>query len=469
MICSVRTALKKVFITALTALLFLPASGCEGITGSSENKADLDPEEESVFSFWVKLKLSPEIPMRYQVVRVYLSGENAEKIGISAGPFDGSRFKITVPQKYKNTEQRFTIEFTRKTSYLDQIPEISKYPVVMGILKAFYYTTPDKDDAGDPLPLVELPDTGGEIELPDNNLGSLITVDELNMGYGEQSRDILANIPGLPPMFKVELNQAGVQQYTTAGYRAYVGLAVKPETPIDRILEASGGMHINPNDFEGFCGGDDWYLILKENTSLKKGDPVRIWIIFTHENLLPRLYYEDVENGLPDVFSVITLTPVFAGLPISNLVFAALLVPSGPWSGKNDSFVMISPCNYSSTWIPTAGIFTGFTGEFRGAGFSVTGLNFAASSDDYGFFSSVTNGIISDVSINIGSYTSGAASNLGGAAGRASGTTQIRNVHVTGALLSGASNTGGIAGYAEPSVTVEDCTQTVAAKDVGNR
>ena len=463
----------------MAVLAALMSAACSA-AGSTD-----EPEE---VTYWVELNLSPEIRVKYTVRRVFLLGPNGEKIGNSLGPFN-DRFKVIVPAKYVGTAQRFSVEFSRETSYLDDILKEEEFQTALAILKSFHYSTsPAEQD------LVLLPEDRSQVILlppmPASGPQPVINEGNMSMGYSEQSKDILANIPNIPPMFPVAMNPTTkMQYYFDNSYRAYVGFLTHRN---DAVTLKNG--QIDPTDYLGFAGGDDWYLVLQNKNAVREGDPARLWLIYTHPSAAPRLYYEDII--IPELFATITVKPDFAGIPIDSALFQALATGVIPISNpETESYTFISKVNNAGAlpppfaslpWPISTSIFNGpFKGEIHGGGFKVTGLNLDATQANNGFVRELTQrtpsqgyalaGVIADLNLEISSVTGSTGTNLGGVAGYVhDAAALIKGVNVTGIpnmLDTKATNVGGIAGKVVglgSTVTIEDVTQNVATYDIGD-
>jgi hypothetical protein len=462
-------------MAALAALAVVMGAACSAAGGG---------ESTNEITYWVELKLAPEIKVKYTVRRVFILGPGGEKVGNSLGPFNG-RFKVILPAKYAGTAQRFSVEFSRETSFLDDLLKDESYQTALAILKSFHYSTsPDPDD------LVPLPEDRSQVIVLPQDPGAVIDENNISMGYSEQSKDILANMPNIPPMFPVAFHPgANMQYYADNGYRANVGFV----THITDELQLGSGQSIDPTKYLGFAGGDDWYLIL-QSKALKEGDPLRMWILYTHESKSPRLYYQNIV--LPALFSVITVQPSFAGLPIDRSLFQLLAIGALPIADKeSESYTFVSreynagalpPPFATSVWPISSSIFNGiFKGEIHGGGFKVTGLKLDATQPNNGFVRELTDrsvstytfaGVIDDLVLQIASVSGLGGANLGGVAGYVHGSALISNINVTGTqllMLDGkAANAGGIAGKVpgadlDVTVNITNTTQNVASFDIG--
>jgi hypothetical protein len=508
--------IKKVGLTFLAvgcALLFSTCNtpSSEKDTSDGDSSGTLDGETGKI-AFWVKLNLSDDVIAKYQVVRAFIVNDDSAQIGNTSGPFS-DRFKITVPEEYAETEQRFIVEFLRVNSPLDEIVQLQQFPIALGILKAFYYEIPNDTIAEKPL----VPPPGGELVLPPD--GEIKTAD-LKMGYGPKSIDILQNIPNLPKLYKIDLDltDTGIVPYIADWYRAQLGVVTKISSagePAGLGIDPMSSTLFDPNTVAGVCGGDDWYMVMTD-TTLKKDDRVRIWVIFTNSPM-PRLYYKDIQ--LPDDFGTIPLKPNFAAIPIINEgYFQLMLLASGIHSGINfdlpapfdvltssESYVLTKskydfstnpalPVSLPSSiplpplhpWNPyptitigvpisTSDIFSNFSGRFDGAGYRITGLHYTISSGtalpaNYGFFAGTSGADIVNVNLEISSASGEVAAGwyLGGLVGKA-GNTTVDTVSVTGPSLvldgkaqSGNTHVGGIAGVTNNFNSITNFTQNVA-------
>ncbi|MDR2468811.1 MAG: hypothetical protein LBD22_07615 [Spirochaetaceae bacterium] len=441
--------------------------------------ADAGPQS----SFWVNLNLGTDIKSSYRVARIFLIGANGEKIGSSFGESDGT-YKVVIPEKYTKEPQMFTVQFTRQSSFLDAIPGLQQNPMALEMLKSFYFTTPKP---------TSIPETTGatitleSVEKTDNTTPKPINVEDLKIGFAEQSEDILNNVDNLPPLYKIELKTSKLNEYIQGeGYRPFVGLVTLPNEPLDidpMILS------IDPTKYIGYSGAEEWYLVLNDKT-YGEGDTLRIWLIFTSSdpNKFPRVYYKNIV--LPDQLGLIVIEPHFAGIPVTESLFKQVLTTI-PASGSNpiskysmltsaESYVLIASSYNCDDGNWTAdGIFRHFRGEFRGAGFKVTnvildtistvnmGLFKLTSDQDRKFVDNEYRPAqIEDLNIEIIQVQTGPAlaSHVGGLVGFASGKSEITNVNVVNVLASGTLSTtsgiyvGGIAGRLSNDASIASCT-----------
>jgi hypothetical protein len=519
-----------IVFVALAAALFCTACSA---TGGNENDNENDPGE----AFWVKLSLSDDVIAKYKVVRALIIDDEGAKIGESSGPFaDGNgnnRFKITVPEKYAGTEQRFVVEFQRENSPLDSIVALRDYPIALGIMKAFYYQIPepvptsDEDESEDaPVPPVKpvVPAAGGELLLP---LDGEIKTSDLQMGYGPKSIDILMNIPGLPNLYKIDLDLSDVTSYIAERYRTQFGVVTKISSdgePDGLEIDITSSTLFNPNTVAGVCGGDDWYMVMNDST-IKEGDMVRIWVIFTKTNSMPRLFYKDVK--LLEPFATMILKPKFAAIPIADESYFQLMLLAdmglpAPFNvlTADESYVLIKGgYDFSTTpelpvslpggisapslhpWNPyptitivplspvsTSDIFSNFSGRFDGAGYCIRNLDYSGPTgynNNYGFFANTAGAEILNVNLEIKNAEGsvGSAYYLGGLVGWAGSRqvgaplyttvyTTINDVNITGSSSNmldahGSPNhVGGIAGLTNntdtPDHGITGASQTVA-------
>jgi hypothetical protein len=512
---------------AAWALLFLSTCTVPGTDKDSPTDA-MGNVVEGHMAFWVKLKLDDEIIAKYKYTRVIIINDDGAKIGTSSGPFDdgngNARFKITVPEDYEGTAQRFVVEFMRDPSPLDDLAILQAVPIAVGILKAFYYEIPN--DTLTIKPIVPAP--GGELLLPP--APDAIGTADLKMGYSPKSIDILRNIPNLPNLYKInlDLTDAGITPYISQWYRTQFGVITRISedgTPEGFDIDPTSSTLFNPNNVAGICGGDDWYMVLND-MSLKKGDMVRVWVIFTNSvgNPMPRLYYADIM--LPDPFDTITLTPSFAAIPIINeSYFRLMLIAGGIHTGINfdlptpfdaltpaESYVLTQrtynfsmnptlPVSFPSSinlpplhpWNPypevaiyplpaaaTSEIFSNFQGRFDGGNYAITGLEYALGTSlnkDYGFFAKTSGAEICNMNLEIESASGELANGkyLGGLVGKAASNTggahtTIDNVTVRSPVYhildrkaeGGRPYTGGIAGWTDYPAGITRSTQNVA-------
>lgn len=261
-------------------------------------------ETQSVF--FCRIDYHEDVSQRYHAERLFISGPDGQKTGMALNNLN-TRFKIVIPKSYVGKDCNFTIEFSRGSSFLDSIPELKANPLALGILKAFYYTTPVE------YPYV-IPENGGEliIKARDKNNGDEgpIKIEDLKMGYSDQSEDILSNMTNIPPLYKLEINQDAVSVLTSVGWRAYMGIAQLPSDPSFSLLNF---LNLDPNNYAGFAGGEDWYLVLNDKT-LGVGDPLRLTLIYTKSNSLPKFAEKTI--NLPQVFQNISLNISSADFPI---------------------------------------------------------------------------------------------------------------------------------------------------------
>ncbi|MDR2510573.1 MAG: hypothetical protein LBC77_08025 [Spirochaetaceae bacterium] len=488
----------RFFLTAALAVTAFAFFSCD----ENPFRMNTDKEEgsdgkipEGMISFNVKLNLDNALTTRYKAERVFVIGENGEKIGQCKGPYNDT-FTVIVNKSLIETEQRLLVEFSRQSSPLDTLEILGGFPLALGILKSFHWIHPNEEK------FYTIPEASGVITLPGDPVGATpddetlnpqkIKSEHLMMGYSESTTDILSRIPGLPPIYKVDLDLSKVSSYTGDSYSCKMG-----------FLTAAGGelrldsFNNGANDslpYKGYCGGDDWYLVqtVKADQQLKKGDPARLWLIFTHATDVPRVYCADIP-AMPDEFGTITLKPDYAAIPINSSMFPYLFVSNAGMLGqislpfnvcvpsKTDSYVLISRTYnleaYSGVW-QTQGIFSDFQGKFYGAGATVK-IGQLTSADTYtnsGMFAVIKNSgdkdeheltipaVVADLTIEVpGVIVSPQCSTrLGGLAGYISGIVNLKNITVKGlgsTTFNGkASKAGGIAGEITQSATVSNVT-----------
>jgi hypothetical protein len=354
---------------------------------------------------------------------------------------------------------------------------------------------PNPAQVGDSDKQLLIPAAGTEIQIPAD--GDQITVGQLKMGYGPKSIDILKNVPDLPNLYKIELDFTSTNpemvSAIAAGYRSKMGLITATDSK-----GKYEGFDINISDInnmgnlenllfdsanvKGVCGGDDWYMVMTD-FSLKKGDKVRIWIIFTQAgNPLPRLFYLDMI--LPEPFDTIIIKPEFAAIPIADISFFQMMLMAnfqgtGPLSGnllpspfntlKADEHYMLikkeydfsktatTPVNIgngintpplspwdptpkqtiSSVTIQTSDIFSDFKGIFDGAGYTIKNINYAPQSSvkitNFGFFGEIS-GTVKNLNLVIADASdagTGGVENFGGLGGSTASGAVITGISVS--------------------------------------
>jgi hypothetical protein len=521
------------FVCVLFALALF--SACNAL----ESKTTENPLENEM-AFWVRLNLDAEIIAKYKVSRAFVTNEEFAMIGSSTGPFDDGnghkRLKVVVPENLVGTEQNFIIEFTREASPLDAIDALKPFPIALGILKSFYYVmpgypNPTQDGAADKQLLI--PAAGTEIQIPAD--GQEITLGQLKMGYGPKSISILKNIPDLPNLYKIELDLISPNEEMAKligeGYRSKLGLLTA--TDVDGKYD---GFDINISDInsmgnledllfesdnvKGICGGDDWYMVMTD-FSLKKGDNVRVWVIFTQaSNPLPRLFYIDML--LPEPFDTIVIKPEFAAIPIADTTFFQMMLMANfqgqpPLSGNllpspfdtftaEEHYILIkkeydfsktstislnigngintppvSPWDptpmqsISSVTIQTSDIFSNFKGIFDGASYTIKNISYLPQSssliENFGLFGEIS-GTVKNLNLVIADVSDAGAShgviNFGGLGGKATNAV-IEEISVTSDAppylfndnLAAGTRMGGIVGFKDTASTISGATQSV--------
>lgn len=494
-----KSVLVRLGIIIAGCVLALSVVSCDAVAAfasGDKNDGDKAELEDGKFSFYVVPRFNVEVTNRYTARSVVPIGDDGEQIGTSFGPFD-DKFKVVIDESYKGKALTFIVELERSASPLDGVEALKNFPLAVSILKSFHYVTPNDKKITVPGPgeTVYLPN-----DKPDSDADSKIYITDLVMGHSEGSKQILENIPNLPPLYKVELVQNNVSSYTARGYRAYIGFLTLSGKGLR--LNSFAGSNADSEGYAGFCAGDDWYMIVQD-PNLSPGDSARIWIVYTHATEMPRLYYQNVV--LPGLFGTVVVTPTYAAIPvdkdtlkwltlpqgtpdISNFLPPGLNVPNVSAPSSDDSYVLISETydisRAQSPWGCT-GIFENFSGKFYGGGYEINEMLFSPKKSTrptyYGLFMIARESgqkdqagvsiptVIADVNLNIDRIdANGTAENnatfVGGICGNALGLVDFTNNYINVRTPSdwtsniGAASVGYIAGQIE-----------AASRGIGNR
>jgi hypothetical protein len=281
----ITTVKNNIILTVFLTAFFLTLFSC-GASGGSK-----DYEEEEI-AFWVNLNLDEKLATKYVASRAFIGGDSGGMVGSSYGPFDG-KFKVVAPKSFAGTSRQFVVEFRREISPLDDITVLKRFPMAVSILTAFYTIVPD----------VIVPEASNEITIPD---AIALEVKDLKIGFNKDSEDILVKIPNLPILYKIDLSldDPAIQAKLADGYTTNSGvITAMGETPSLSSLT-------DFNSAAGYCGGDDWYMIIN-NPDFMEGSLTTIWIVFLKSGYpIPLFYNQDLV--LPEAYSMIQITPTFA-------------------------------------------------------------------------------------------------------------------------------------------------------------
>jgi len=285
-------------------------------------------EDAPVLSFWVVPNLSDDVKARYSVNRAYLAEieqptapddmVQSKMIGASSGPFD-EKFKVTVPESLKGLEGYFIMmEFTRQSSTLDNITFLQAYPSLVSILKSFHaYKL-----------LAQVPENSTEISVS-------ATTSDMKMGSSPAFISILTKIPGVPYLCKVEF-----ENYQSAWGNPVFGVVSLPsQTDPPGISISSWPISFPPtvdtNDVVGYCGGDDWYLIINSDVAESnpaysaflnpEGQAIKMWIFSSNG-----IYWTDSYTDPQGNSASLVLPAAFGTIIVNDLSAWTIPIPPLP-------------------------------------------------------------------------------------------------------------------------------------------
>lgn len=371
--------------------------------------------------FWVTIN-DEKIRDAYKVVRLSLVNQVGTQLVVSTGPFE-EKFKVVPPPAEDLTSEdgtakvSFLVELKTRYPMGDHIKILAPNAMALGFLSSRFIEIPEDSLDAPPTP-------GSTVTLT-------LEVSDIFIGYGPGSLTV-ADIPGIPPFFVVNIDLSGgagstIGQYLDDGYTPMLGIAMGRTSfgdnpPLD--IDFTKYPPISEDDVLGISSPDTgWYMLMNKDNAPAAGTPCRYWIFFTRNNDMStmHLYYE--EGEIPATGGTVTVSPTFAGIPVPNAEALVMLsMPDAarqpPYASLAESYVLTAPLKddygsgYSAItlmgqWAPIGRSggngYSEFTGLFDGGGYviydfpleTVTAITYAG----HGLFGSARNAIFQNINM----------------------------------------------------------------------
>ncbi|MDR2660369.1 MAG: hypothetical protein LBC27_10370 [Spirochaetaceae bacterium] len=217
-------------IFASFTLAFAACDGLENINLKGGNLTDPGPD----MSFEVELTVDSVVASQFLPVRVFVEEASGKaQLGYTVvAPVSGTRrYKITLPESYKETKGIFVVELSKLNSNFENVAALQESPIALSMLKSRYVVF---DNQKIPAPSEKI-----KLELKD--------ITALTVGYGPGGLK-LKDIPDAPPIYFLNLElDPDVAEY---GFEYAGGIATSylndkypPFSEVISILSDTANIH----------------------------------------------------------------------------------------------------------------------------------------------------------------------------------------------------------------------------------